>query len=113
MLVELKDIVAARVTRAKLDLSPKLRYTTPLETRLPSAQRNWVGVGCAAGVAAAFNAPLGGILYSFEEVCSHWSQSLTWRAFMCVVVVSSADCQLRWPPLNLRSVYSDLTETSR
>ena len=38
------------------------------EMRSPAAQRNWVGVGAAAGVAAAFNAPLGGILYSFEEV---------------------------------------------
>lgn len=38
------------------------------EMRLPSSQRNWVGVGAAAGVAAAFNAPLGGILYAFEEV---------------------------------------------
>ena len=53
-----------------------------LELRLPSSQREWVGMGCAAGVAAAFNAPLGGILYSFEEVCSSWSESLTWRAFV-------------------------------
>ena len=43
------------------------------ELRLPSSQRGWVGMGAAAGVAAAFNAPLGGILYSFEEVCSHRS----------------------------------------
>ena len=52
-------------------------WSTPLELRVPSAQRTWVGVGCAAGVAAAFNAPLGGILYSFEEVCSAWSSKLT------------------------------------
>ena len=81
-------IVAARVTRSKLVLSRKFRYITPIETRVPSAQRTWVGVGCAAGVAAAFNAPLGGILYSFEEVCSHWSAKMTWRSFFCVVVAA-------------------------
>ena len=80
-------IVAARVTRAKLTLG-RWRYVTPLETRVPSAQRNWVGVGCAAGVAAAFNAPLGGILYSFEEVTSHWNEKMTWRSFFCVVVAA-------------------------
>ena len=62
------------------------------EMRLPSAQRNWVGVGAAAGVAAAFNAPLGGILYSFEEVCSHWSSRMTWLSFVCsVTVVATID----------------------
>jgi len=59
-----------------------------VELRLPSRQRTWVGMGCAAGVAAAFNAPLGGILYAFEEVCSHWNAHLTWRAFVCVVVAA-------------------------
>ena len=82
-------IVAARVTRAKLTLPYlKWRYFTPLETRVPSAQRTWVGVGCAAGVAAAFNAPLGGILYSFEEVCSSWSSKMTSRSFFTVVVAA-------------------------
>ena len=58
------------------------------ELHLPVAQREWVGMGAAAGVAAAFNAPFSGILYSFEEVCSHWSAVLTWRSFVCAVVVS-------------------------
>ncbi len=39
-----------------------------VELRLPRQQRTWIGIGAAAGVAAAFNAPLGGLLYAFEEV---------------------------------------------
>lgn len=57
------------------------------ELRLPAPQRNWVGMGAAAGIAAAFIAPLGGILYSFEEVCSHWSHALTWRSLACTIIV--------------------------
>ena len=57
------------------------------ELRMPSSQRGWVGMGAAAGVAAAFHAPLGGILYSFEEVASHWNSHLLWRSFACVVIV--------------------------
>jgi len=60
-----------------------------LELRLPSQQRAWIGMGAAAGVAAAFNAPFGGILYSFEEVCSKWTAALTWRSFCCALVVTS------------------------
>ena len=59
-----------------------------LELRLPQPQREWIGMGAAAGVAAAFNAPFGGILYSFEEVCSHWTHTLTWRSFFCCMLVS-------------------------
>jgi chloride channel 7 len=59
-----------------------------LELRLPQPQREWIGMGAAAGVAAAFNAPFGGILYSFEEVCSHWTATLTWRSFFCCMLVA-------------------------
>ena len=61
---------AAILTRANIPGTAKL-----LELRLPAPQREWVAVGAVAGVAAAFNAPIGGILYSFEEVSPSWSSN--------------------------------------
>ena len=82
-MVHIGSIIAYALSRIQFPGAHDL-----LELRTPQAQRLWVGMGAAAGVAAAFNAPVGGILYSFEEVCSHWPHKLTWRAFFCVIVAA-------------------------
>ena len=58
-----------------------------LELRLPQPQREWIGMGAAAGRSGVQRA-VGGILYSFEEVCPHWTHTLTWRSFFCCMLVS-------------------------
>lgn len=42
------------------------------------------------GIATAFNAPIGGLLFAFEEVASTFSQALGWQIFFaCMTAVLS------------------------
>ncbi len=47
--------------------------------RNPKDKRDFVTAGVSVGVATAFNAPIGGLLFAFEEVASFWQQSLGWQ----------------------------------
>ncbi|KAL9223958.1 hypothetical protein vseg_000039 [Gypsophila vaccaria] len=51
-------------------------------------RRDLVTCGTAAGIAAAFRAPVGGVLFALEEMTSWWRAALLWRAFFSTVIVA-------------------------
>ena len=51
-------------------------------------RRNFTTAGAAAGVAAAFGAPVGGLLFAMEEVSSFWSMKLGWMIFFCCMLAT-------------------------
>ncbi|PRP75375.1 hypothetical protein PROFUN_15787, partial [Planoprotostelium fungivorum] len=85
-MIHIGSALGAGLSAAK---SKTLRIRLPkIFERLRSdrEQRDFISSGAAAGVAAAFGAPVGGVLFAIEETSSFWSRELTWRTlFGCTV----------------------------
>lgn len=105
-------VVAAAVSQGKSRLcgvdTSCSKFT---DFRNDREKRDFVACGAAAGVASAFGAPIGGVLFSLEEGASYWSTKLTWRAFFCAMVTLATLFSLKnldtwWGQANIEKLFS-------
>ncbi len=51
-------------------------------------KREILSAAAAAGVAVAFGAPTGGVLFSLEEVSYYFPAKVLWRTFFCANIAA-------------------------
>lgn len=50
--------------------------------------REMLSAACASGLSVAFGAPIGGVLFSYEEISTYFPRKVLWRAFLCSMVAA-------------------------
>ncbi|KAJ7783246.1 chloride channel [Mycena metata] len=63
------------------------RFATKYENN-EAKRREILSAACAAGVAVAFGAPIGGTLFSLEEVSYYFPPKVMWRSFFCAMIAA-------------------------
>ena len=56
----------------------------------PRKMREMLSVACSAGLSVAFGAPIGGVLFSYEEISTYFPRRVLWRSFLCSLVAAAA-----------------------
>lgn len=51
--------------------------------------REMLSIACSAGLSVAFGAPIGGVLFSYEEISTYFPRRVLWRAFLCSLVAAA------------------------
>jgi chloride channel 3/4/5 len=60
----------------------------PKYARNEAKKREILSAAAAAGVSVAFGAPIGGVLFSLEEVSYYFPYKTLWRSFFCAMVAA-------------------------
>ena len=86
-MIHLGSLVAAGMSQFK---SATFECSLPRFSRFRNSEdrRNFISAGAAAGIASAFGAPVGGLLFAMEEVSSFWKNKLSWQVFFCCMVAT-------------------------
>ena len=85
-MIHIGAVVAAIVSQGRSNmLGIDTAFSKNQDFRNDKERRDFVACGSGAGVAAAFGAPIGGVLFSLEEGASFWTVKLIWRCFFCTM----------------------------
>ncbi|NXC15895.1 CLCB protein, partial [Corythaeola cristata] len=70
--------------------SDTLGIHLPIFTRFRNSadKRSFITAGAGAGIASVFRAPIGGLLFTLEEVSSFWDIRLAWQTFFCCLMAT-------------------------
>lgn len=83
-MIYIGGVIGAGVSQFRVFLPFFKQYGVPYPYfRTDRDKRDFATSGTAAGVAAAFGAPIAGTLLSLEEAASFWNQGLAWRTLFC------------------------------
>ncbi|XP_062985903.1 chloride channel protein D-like [Elgaria multicarinata webbii] len=86
-MIHLGAIIGYGLSQCKLKI---LGIPLPSFTRFwnTADKRNFVTAGAGAGIASVFHAPVGGLLFTLEEVASFWDIKLAWQTFFCCLMAA-------------------------
>lgn len=65
-----------------------MSYLFPKYGRNEAKKREILSAAAAAGVSVAFGAPIGGVLFSLEEVSYYFPLKTLWRSFFCALIAA-------------------------
>lgn len=65
-----------------------MSYLFPKYGRNEAKKREILSAAAAAGVSVAFGAPIGGVLFSLEEVSYYFPMKTLWRSFFCALIAA-------------------------
>ncbi|KAG5950450.1 hypothetical protein E4U53_005028 [Claviceps sorghi] len=54
-----------------------------------SKMREMLSVACCSGLSVVFGAPIGGVLFSYEEISTYFPRRVLWKSFLCSLVAAA------------------------